>query len=36
MKRRERRDFYRIEWGKGSQTPPPRPTPHSPAQTKLD
>ena len=27
MKRRKRRGFYRIEWGKGAHTPPPHPHP---------
>jgi hypothetical protein len=28
------KDFYSAEWGKGAQTPAPRPTPPSPLQSE--
>jgi hypothetical protein len=32
MNERRSQDFYSAEWGKGAQTPPPRPTPPSPLE----
>jgi hypothetical protein len=34
MSERRLEDFCGIEWGKGAQTPPPRPTPPSPLQSE--
>ncbi len=36
MTSRSRRDLSIAERGKGAQTPPPRPAPHSPAQNQKD
>jgi hypothetical protein len=32
MNERRLQGFYSVEWGKGAQTPPPRPTPPSRAE----
>ena len=34
MIERRVQDFYSAERGEGAQTPPPRPTPHSPLQSE--
>lgn len=34
MNERRLSGFYSAEWGKGAQTPPPRPTPPSPLKSE--
>jgi hypothetical protein len=34
MNELRREGFCGIEWGEGAQTPPPRPTPHSPLKSE--